>query len=232
MSETVDVVDVLAEPVDALDCFRSESPLTSEARPSALPAARVAATRRPKRRRPARRRFESVLYAGVFAAGLVVGALLTGRGMTSGSTLDPVTPIGTVQKPSEASVNVAAVREEQGTAGSNPTVSGFSAAPVVPDSRSRAAAPATAKRVETAPRPERRQAAGYSGTLIITSTPGGASVFVNGELKGETPLELHGQPAGSRALRLEVDGYATWSRAINVIANDATIVSARLDRVD
>jgi hypothetical protein len=44
------------------------------------------------------------------------------------------------------------------------------------------------------------------------------------------PVVLSGLPVGSRVVRLEADGYQTWSAAIRVIANQQTRVTATLYR--
>jgi hypothetical protein len=123
-----------------------------------------------------------------------------------------------VQKPSAPAVKVVPVRDEQGTAGSNPVVD----TPAV----------AVEAVAETEPpvRPVRSGPPGYRGTLIVTSRPRGANVFVNGEWEGETPLVLRGQRAGSRAVRLDLDGYTSWSSGVQVVADRSTTVTATLRR--
>ncbi|MEW6369024.1 MAG: TonB family protein [Acidobacteriota bacterium] len=45
------------------------------------------------------------------------------------------------------------------------------------------------------------------GTLELHTTPEGASVFVNGEMRGATPLTLSSLPFGTYNLRFELKGY-------------------------
>jgi len=178
-----------------------------------------APVRRPKKQRHLRKRFEGPIRLSLFACGLLIGALLASPALPRGSAkkvIDAVA-VGSTHTPSTTATDVVAIRDEHGTAGADPVLSAVDSTNAEPT----AAGPAV-----------RKAPSGYRGTLIVTSTPRGASVFINGKLKGQTPLELHGQPAGSGALRLDLDGYDRWSRAINVVANDATIVSARLNRVD
>jgi hypothetical protein len=68
----------------------------------------------------------------------------------------------------------------------------------------------------------------YRGSVAITSRPQGADVFINGQRVGTTPLELRNLPVGSRAVRLVLNGHDTWSRAIDVVANQRTTVAAAL----
>jgi hypothetical protein len=62
--------------------------------------------------------------------------------------------------------------------------------------------------------------------------PDGARVFVNGALVGLTPLVLENLPVGSRAVRIEADGYQNWSTSTRVVANQQTDISATLARTN
>ena len=221
-----DVVDLSSEPARALDCFQSETHARKEAQP---PRERphkpphIAAPRRPKTQRSVRKRFEWAIFVSVFAGGLLVGALLTGPAFPTGSasattTIEPGA-VRTAPRLPATSTNVVAVRNEQGTGGSEQVLSAGDDAGV---ERTGASSHAVVPRV----------ASGYRGTLIVTSKPRGASVFVNGKLKGQTPLVLRGQSAGSRAVRLDLDGYAAWSRGVQVVADQSTTIDARLSRED
>jgi hypothetical protein len=69
---------------------------------------------------------------------------------------------------------------------------------------------------------------GYRGSLAVSSSPSGARVFVNGVPAGATPLLLHDIPAGSRVVRIELDGHERWSAAARIVANEETRVTATL----
>ena len=69
----------------------------------------------------------------------------------------------------------------------------------------------------------------YRGVLGIDSQPAGASVFINNQRVGETPIVLSSLPAGSRAVRLQLNGYAPWSRSVQVVANQRATVTAQLE---
>jgi hypothetical protein len=81
-----------------------------------------------------------------------------------------------------------------------------------------------------AARRRNRSAPTYRGSLAFGSAPRGARVFVNGHLVGSTPLVLENLPVGSRAIRIEADGYQHWSSSTRVVANQQTHVSATLAR--
>ena len=89
--------------------------------------------------------------------------------------------------------------------------------------RRNAAATSPAARTNTSP-------GSYRGSLVLRSTPEGARVFVNGALVGSTPLILENLPVGSRAVRIEADGYQDWSTSTQVVANKETHLSAALAR--
>ncbi len=69
----------------------------------------------------------------------------------------------------------------------------------------------------------------HRGTLVVQSTPAGAAVFINNRPAGKTPLVMRSLPVGSRAVRLTLNGHATWSRGVQVVAGERTTVSAKLE---
>lgn len=54
------------------------------------------------------------------------------------------------------------------------------------------------------------------GALSILTSPNGAKVYVDEELRGQAPLILDTVAAGSHAVRVELDGYETQSRTIEL----------------
>jgi hypothetical protein len=79
-----------------------------------------------------------------------------------------------------------------------------------------------------APTSERRQPQPYRGSLLVTSSPEGAAVFINGHSAGTTPVVLEDLSVGSRAVRVTMEGYDIWSRAVHVVAHRRTEVNAIL----
>ena len=73
--------------------------------------------------------------------------------------------------------------------------------------------------------------AAYRGTLMVNSQPRGARIFLNERYVGQTPMLIRALPAGSRAVRLRLDGYQPWSRGVSVVANETTTVAAKLNRM-
>jgi len=68
----------------------------------------------------------------------------------------------------------------------------------------------------------------FRGSLGLDSRPQGARVFVNGLNVGRTPIDLRNLAVGSRAVRLELTGYQTWSSVIQVVTGQRSRVTADL----
>jgi cytoskeletal protein RodZ len=74
--------------------------------------------------------------------------------------------------------------------------------------------PAAAPPVDTPPPVVARVA----GELVITSTPAGAHVLVNGIRRGSTPVVLQSLPAGSYSVRIILPGHAGVTRHATISA--------------
>jgi hypothetical protein len=64
--------------------------------------------------------------------------------------------------------------------------------------------------------------------LAVTTEPAGAAVFVDGELRGETPLSLEGLAPGDHRVRVAKDGYLENSRVVSLRSGDAQAVRVKL----
>ncbi len=73
--------------------------------------------------------------------------------------------------------------------------------------------------------PEPRQ-----GTLVISSTPSGAEVYVEGALRGRTPLSLN-LPEGRYGVELRLAGYETYRATVQVRRGETTRLDVRLNPV-
>ena len=63
-----------------------------------------------------------------------------------------------------------------------------------------------------------------AGILRIGSEPAGASVYADGELLGETPLEKPDMAIGLHALRLQADGHAEAFVTVHVVLGEEAVV--------
>jgi serine/threonine-protein kinase len=68
------------------------------------------------------------------------------------------------------------------------------------------------------------------GPLRVESRPAGASVYLDGRLVGVTPLALPSVPAGEHNVRLQLDGYQSWTSLVQVLSTEANRVTASLER--
>jgi hypothetical protein len=55
-------------------------------------------------------------------------------------------------------------------------------------------------------------------------------VILDGRVAGTTPLTMSGVAAGSHAVRLELEGYRTWSMSAQVAAGQSKRVNASLEQ--
>jgi len=67
-----------------------------------------------------------------------------------------------------------------------------------------------------------------AGTLTVNSVPAGASVTLNGEAKGTTPLTLTNLPVRKYTVQLTLTGYKNFKKVVKVKNGQETTVNARL----
>ena len=67
-----------------------------------------------------------------------------------------------------------------------------------------------------------------TGSLSFTSSPSGASVYVDGTYRGITPITLSDQTTGSHTIRLSKTGYNDYSSTDTLYAGQSTAVGALL----
>ncbi|MCK9590960.1 MAG: PEGA domain-containing protein [Methanoregula sp.] len=70
--------------------------------------------------------------------------------------------------------------------------------------------------------------AGEYGSLSVTTSPPGAQVYVDGELKGNTPATIPGLSAGKHAVLLVIPGYLDLNTTVVVSAGKTTEYSTAL----
>ncbi len=80
------------------------------------------------------------------------------------------------------------------------------------------------------PAPPPAAPAGGAGTLRVESLPSGASVFLDGTLVGTTPMSVANVSAGEHAVRMEMDGYQSWTTTTTVKASEEDRVAGSLER--
>jgi len=69
-----------------------------------------------------------------------------------------------------------------------------------------------------------------TGALVIESRPSGATVFIDGQRMGTTPMSLPDLSPGTRRIRLEMTGFSPWVTTAEVEAGARGRVAASLER--
>jgi PKD repeat protein len=69
-----------------------------------------------------------------------------------------------------------------------------------------------------------------SGTLMITSTPAGATIFIDNVIKGVTPLMLTDTATGRHTLLLTKEGYDDYTRGFTTEPSTPATIGATLTR--
>ena len=67
-----------------------------------------------------------------------------------------------------------------------------------------------------------------AGTLSVVSEPPGVTVYVDGQVRGETPLDVDGLPAGDHRVKLVKPGYLENSRVVTLRTDRAVTVEVKL----
>lgn len=86
---------------------------------------------------------------------------------------------------------------------------------------------ACAQQVEESPNEEFQEVID-TGILAVESSPGEAQVYVDGELKGQTPLTLYNFPAGTHIVTVKKEGYSDFEKNVNVKVGLTEQVDAEL----
>jgi len=60
-----------------------------------------------------------------------------------------------------------------------------------------------------------------SGSLTVNSYPTKASVYINGELKGETPLSITNLPLGKYEVKVSLTGFKDYTEEVELTANNS-----------
>ena len=69
----------------------------------------------------------------------------------------------------------------------------------------------------------------HVGSVSVSSTPSGASIYLDGTNKGTTPKTIADVPVGTHSILLTKAGYYDETATITVILNQVAYVSERLD---
>lgn len=70
-----------------------------------------------------------------------------------------------------------------------------------------------------------------TGSILVSSTPSGAEIYLDNQYRGTTPATIAGVSAGSHILEVREPGYERWVQAVNVTAEDSEIITIVLTRI-
>jgi hypothetical protein len=149
--------------------------------------------------------------------GVATGYLVWGRGATASVPLDDV--------------NRAAAARQAPPAPERAEAPAASVTPPAPQGQPPAEAP-PAPPATAAPGPKALPVpATPAGSLLVRSTPAGATVFVDDERRGVTPLALQEMELGTRRVRIQRDGFTTEERQVTLTrSRPSRSVDVRLAR--
>jgi hypothetical protein len=68
------------------------------------------------------------------------------------------------------------------------------------------------------------------GSIDISSSPSGASIYIDGSLEGTTPDTVEDLEEGSYNIVLKKSGYSEWGKVVKVRAGETSTVNAYLER--
>jgi len=69
------------------------------------------------------------------------------------------------------------------------------------------------------------------GTIDVSSSPSGASIYVDSDYAGVTPESIGELTEGSHKVLLSKPGYSDWSKLVKVTSGDTTSVDAELEKI-
>ena len=69
------------------------------------------------------------------------------------------------------------------------------------------------------------------GTLLISSIPSNASVYIDNEYKGKSEIKLNNVWAGKREVRVELPGYTTYQKTVDLPYTGTEFLTAKLDKL-
>lgn len=186
-------------------------PVPSETTVALLDAPVAAEMPRPHLATPARSSVTYRLYTAVLIVGIVLGAVAgyfvgSWRATARLSSAATATSAQSTQAPAP-SAQPAATSPSTGPAAAALIPGAGAAQPQAPAGTAPAA---------------RTAAPVVKGTLVVRSTPRGASVAINGRARGRTPLRLTNLPAGRYTVRVARSGYTTEERTVVLSADQPT----------
>ncbi|MFW6222664.1 MAG: PEGA domain-containing protein [Bacteroidota bacterium] len=70
------------------------------------------------------------------------------------------------------------------------------------------------------------------GKLTVNSQPPNSTVYLNGQIKGNTPITLNNLSAGTHQIQIKQTGYETFNQQIQINAGEHKVLNANLDKIN
>jgi len=71
---------------------------------------------------------------------------------------------------------------------------------------------------------------GENGSILVNSSPGGAMIYIDGELKNNSPIKVEKVGEGDRKLSISYPGYKSINLIMKVIKGYQLIIDAKLEK--
>lgn len=70
------------------------------------------------------------------------------------------------------------------------------------------------------------------GSFVVMTDKDGASVYLDGKLVGQTPLDIKEMPAGDYRVSIAKEGYADQEHMVSVLPDEETKITCELDKLE
>lgn len=71
---------------------------------------------------------------------------------------------------------------------------------------------------------------GENGSILINSSPGGAMIFIDGEVKASSPAKIENVGEGDKKISLSYPGYKNVNLIVKMVKNYQLIIDAKLEK--
>ena len=71
---------------------------------------------------------------------------------------------------------------------------------------------------------------GENGSILINSSPGGAMIFVDGEVKASSPAKIENLDEGDKKISLRYPGFKNINLIVKMVSNYQIIIDAKLEK--
>ncbi|KKQ30363.1 MAG: PEGA domain protein [Candidatus Shapirobacteria bacterium GW2011_GWE1_38_10] len=71
---------------------------------------------------------------------------------------------------------------------------------------------------------------GENGSILVNSNPGGAMIYIDGEIKNNSPAKIESVGEGDRKLSINYPGYKSINLIVRVVKGYQLLIDAKLER--